>query len=105
MRLWILMPVLVLAACAHNDYWVVDPSRGSQSRMMGDLKICQREAEDRYVHAINTPAKVLGSAIGGAIGGSVASTDAPNPDADPFKINRNIEACMRRHGYEGHSSG
>lgn len=104
MKVWGLA-VLLLAGCAHNDYRVIEGGPGSATQMGADLKVCQREAEERYAKATNTPAKVLGIAIGGAIGGAVASTDAPNLDASPFRINRNIESCMRTKGYEGHSSG
>ncbi|HEY4355953.1 MAG TPA: hypothetical protein VGN16_09415 [Acidobacteriaceae bacterium] len=105
MRFVALLIACSLSGCAVHNYMVISGGPGSPQAMKADLDSCRLEAEGRYHHAINTPARILGNAVGGAIGGLVASADASNPDADPFQINRNIEACMLLKGYSGHSSG
>lgn len=104
-----LLAALLLAStvsgCAVHDYMVITGGPGSAALMKSDLSDCSWEAQKRYAKATQTPAHVLGVAVGGAIGGLVASQDAPNPDASASNINRNVEACMLRKGYSGHSSG
>lgn len=123
MKKLLILAMLILSGCAHDNYSVIPNGNGSQGAMFDDLKSCKHDATSKYWSERNdgrdtgdtATAGIIGGVLGGALGGALAGAIVgggaaggassnndgamKTSDIDPY-----IENCMAARGYAGTSN-